>query len=204
MRLGDNPEIRKQLGGTSDGGASDGTKCPQCGGRKKPDFDLCYECSQKQRGGGQSYRGGSAGAPEPPSKLPPECVFDTFYGADGKLRPELFFVAAQRLADVFHESGLKKTQLRRMHSSLMRITAPIRTGRDDFDAAKEAFGIFYTERIVYQLGRGLIRPVVKEFFDKHRELVLSRPEEMLGLLQYLASLVCYFECKPDNERRSRA
>lgn len=192
MRLGDNPEIRKQLGGTSDGGASDGTECPQCGGRKKPEFAVCYDCHQRQRSGGQPPRGGNTAAADPPSTLPRECVFDTFYGADGKLRRELFYNAPQQLAAILKTAQLKPHALRLLYQGFLSFAAPLRDNRLDFETARERFGIFYVERVIRQAQRGFLPPLMKDFVDAHRDLALKSREEMLGLFRYLTNVLCYF------------
>lgn len=140
-----------------------------------------------------SASGGKRAAAEAPKKLPPECVFtDSFYNPAGCLREELFYQAAQRAADVFRAAGLKASQLRQLYNGLLSIAGPLRDKSLTFEAAKERFGIFYCERVVRQFERGVIPPVVKDFFDQHRSLALSGDKELLGLFRYLTNIYCYF------------
>lgn len=192
MKLGDNPEIRRQLGGGAVSNDSDGTRCPECGGSKKPEFELCYACSQKQGGGGRAPSGSNARNPEQTPKLASDCVFESFYGENGKLRPQLFFQAPQKLASDLHKAGLTPHALRLLYQGFFGFAAPLRDNRLDFATAQERFGVFYVERVVRQTQRGMLPPLMKSLIDSHRDVALRNREEMLGLFRYLTNLLCYF------------
>ena len=124
--------------------------------------------------------------------LPSECVFQSFYAADGGLEPRIFYDAAQKAADLFRRSGLKSTQFRQLYQGFLSFAGPLRDHRLDFVVAKERFGAFYVERVVRQTERKVLPPVVKGLIDAHRELAVSDREQMLALFRYLKNIYCYF------------
>ena len=157
-------------------------------------------------GGGQGYsqRGGSGtGGSHQQVALPRDVVFPGgFYDPEtGCLRLELFFTPPEKAAECFRNAGLKSTQFRMLYQSFLGFAAPLRDGRLSFSKARERFGVFYTERVVRQVKRKVVPPVVKEFIDLHRDIILSRKEEMLGFFRYLTNIYCYFGDKDDNQRR---
>lgn len=136
-----------------------------------------------------------------PASLPPECIFqDSFYNQSGYLRQELFYTAAQKAAETFRAAGLKSSQLRQLYNAFLAFARRLAEKSLCFEAAKERFGIFYCERIVRQHERGIIPPVVKAFFDRHRDLALSDPREMLGLFRYVTNIYCYFGEEKSQQR----
>ena len=144
-----------------------------------------------------TQRGTARGA----TGLPKEALFpDTFYGENGYLKQELFYAAAASVADCFKRSAVTPTQFRQVYQALLGIIGPLRDKRLVFAAARERFGVFYVERIVRQVQRGVLRPVVQEFIDVHRDIALSEPKEMLALFRYLTNVYCYFG---DKEKDSR-
>lgn len=190
MRLGDDPELRRLAG------EDDGTVCPKCGKKKKPEFEFCYECGQKQKGArtgrGQGGEGKQQRGKRSAVTLPDSVVFATFFDDEGKLRQELFFEAPQRVADLFQKGGYKPTALRRLYQGFQSFALPLRDGRMDFATAQEKFGVFYVEGVVRQFNREFLPEVVKQFVDRHRELALSGKDEMLGLFRYVTNILCYF------------
>ena len=136
----------------------------------------------------------AAAAPPPggASSLPKECVFDTFYGGDGFLKPEMFFTAPRAAAEMFRRSGLKATQFRQLYQAFLAIAGPLRDNRMSFGAAKEKFGIMYVERVVRQCERGHLPRAVADLMVDHRALALSDRREMLALFRYLTNIYCYF------------
>ncbi len=125
--------------------------------------------------------------------LPQECIFtDSFYNPSGYLREEIFYTGAQQAADTFRRAGLKSSQLRQIYAGFLSFAGPLREGRIPFEQARERFGAFYCERIVRQFQRGILPEVVKTFFDLHRNLILSSPQEMLAFFRYLTNIYCYF------------
>ena len=133
----------------------------------------------------------------PPPSIPSEYIFDTFYIDEQKkkLRQELFYGSPEQLARIFVRSGLKPTALRRLYSYMQSFITPLKTGRIDFESAQERFGVFYTEGIIRQNKRKIIPNVVVELVDKHKSLILSCKEEMLGFFRYITSILCYFDEK---------
>lgn len=136
------------------------------------------------------------------ARLPKEVLFpETFYGADGQLRQELFFGAPESLAESFKRAGLKSSQFRQVYQAFLGFAGPLRDRRMQFNVARERFGVFYVERVVRQVERGILPPVVKEFVDIHRETALREPKEMLGLFRYLTNVYCYFGDKEKDSSR---
>jgi len=130
----------------------------------------------------------SRGAPS----LPPECRFDSFYDDENHLHMRLFFEAPQAAADVFRRTGLKSTQFRQIYQGFLSFAGPLRDNRISFDDARERFGVFYVERVVRQVERKVLPPVVKELVDAHRETALKETRQMLALFRYITNIYCYF------------
>lgn len=197
MKIGDNPEVRRQLG------VSEEERCPKCGGRKRPDFRLCRNCAEGAPAGagrGQSDDQGRDGR-SAQSSFPEKLVFDSFYTESGKLKEELFFGAPQQAAELFRRSGLKSTSFRSLYQAFLGFAGPLRDKRIDFETAKERFGIFYVERVVRQTKRGYLPTNVQELIDRHRSLALSSREEMLGLFRYVMNTYCYFGDQEEGHSR---
>ena len=196
MKIGDDPKARAQLGPPPD-------NCPTCGGPKKPEFPLCYACSQKRpdsadRSGARPREGGA-----PPPSLAANLVFSSFYGENGKLHKTLFFDAPQQAAEAFQRArspDLTKTAFRMLYQGFQSFAGPLRDRRMDFDTAQERFGVFYGERVARQVQRGYLPPLVRELIDRHRDLILSSREEMLGFFRYLTNILCYFGDKEEGRR----
>jgi len=127
--------------------------------------------------------------------LPEECVFTSFYDDSGELYQQLFYDIPQQVAKLLERSGLTQGQLRQIYQGMMSFARPLQDKRITFDAAKTRFGTFYVKQIVRQANRGAIPPVVKTFFDAHRESALSNQHEMLGLFTYVTNVFCYFAGK---------
>jgi len=178
----------------------DGTRCPKCGKNKKPEFDLCYDCGQASRGPRRTGGGGERTA-SPPARLPDALVFDTFYNAEGKLRPGIFYEAPLQVAELFLRAGVKPAPFRRLYQGFLGFAGPLRDGRMDFETARERFGVFYVERVVRQVQRGFMPGVVADVIDRHRDLALSKKLEMLGLFRYVTNILCYFGDKEESRAR---
>ncbi|MCS7239420.1 MAG: cold shock domain-containing protein [Thermoguttaceae bacterium] len=134
--------------------------------------------------------------------LPPDCVFKkSFYDESGHLRQELFYHAAEKVADIFRRAQLKATQLRQLYNGFLSFARRLADRSISFEDAKERFGTFYCERIVRQHMREILPAVVKAFFDEHRELALSSDREMLGLFRYLTNIYCYFGEQEKGQQR---
>lgn len=153
-------------------------------------------------------RGPTAAAPQqkPPGKqgrgLPEECVFESFLEAptgEGKPRPKMavFKGPPETAAEAMQQAGLKATQFRQFYGAFQLLAGALRDRRIEFADARVRMGHFYTERIVRQANRGVLPPVAKELFDRHWDLALSSPEEMIGFFAYVKSIYCYFEDKGD-------
>jgi len=127
-----------------------------------------------------------------PGDLPTECIFESFYGDDGKLQARLFYEAPQAAAKCFSEAGLKANQLRQLYQGLQAFVGPLSNGQISFEDAREKFGVFYVERVVRQAQRGMLPDVVRKLIDAHKELALKSREEMLGLSRYVTNILCYF------------
>lgn len=144
-----------------------------------------------QPGAAQSHSSAASAA------LPSECVFESFYDENSKLRMELFISAAEKAAGSFKAAGVKSSQLRALYQAFLSFAGPLRDKRMDFATARERFGVFYVERVVRQHKRGHLPDTVKRLIDAHRELVLSKREELLGLFRYLTNILCYFGDKDE-------
>lgn len=125
--------------------------------------------------------------------VPKDCVFTSFYGENGFLRPDLYFGPPQVLAECFSKTGQTPTQLRKLYQSFLTVAGQLRNPSVPFDAVCAQFGQFYTRGVVYQAKRGSVKPSVKALFDVHLHLVLKSRQEMVGFLEYLTSILCYFE-----------
>jgi len=129
--------------------------------------------------------------------IPNELIFESFYSDEDKqiLRQELFLGAPEKIARIFGRSGLKPTALRKLYSYMQSFIIPLKTdsSRIGFEKAKERFGVFYTEGVIRQNKRKILPIVVVEFVDKHKSLILSCREEMLGFFRYITSILCYFD-----------
>ncbi|MGQ9730347.1 MAG: hypothetical protein ACUVX8_03665 [Candidatus Zipacnadales bacterium] len=175
---------------------NDGATCPQCGKRKKPKYPLCFDCSQKEKTPYQKAGGGDPASPS--SRLPDDLVFDTFYDENGKLRKELFFQAPQKVADLFRRKQVTKASVRQLYQGLRSFVRPLQDKQIDFDTARERFSIFYVERIVRQVQRGFMLPVVADVIERHKDLALSDEQEMIGLFRYVTNILCYFGDKEES------
>jgi CspA family cold shock protein len=123
--------------------------------------------------------------------LAAECFFQSFY-EQNQLAQRVFFAAPQQAARVFRGAGLKSTQFRQLYQGFLAFAGPLRDRRMTFAAARERFGVFYCERIVRQVERKVLPPVVKELIDAHREIAFREEREMLALFRYLTNIYCYF------------
>lgn len=126
------------------------------------------------------------------SSLPKECIFDTFYGADGYLKPEVFYGPPHVAAEKFRRAGLKVTQFRQLYQAFLAFAGPLRDKRMDFGAARERFGVMFVERVVRQHERGHLPREVSDLMVDHRALALSDRREMLAFFRYITNIYCYF------------
>lgn len=129
------------------------------------------------------------------TRIPEDCIFNSFYGGNQKLRPELFYGCPKKLARLFGESDLKPTAFRRLYKAFQSFAIPLQMGskQEDFETAKERFGIFYTEGIIRQNKRNVLPYIVVDFIDRHKDVILSSKQEMLGFFRYITSILCYFK-----------
>lgn len=188
MRIGDHPDARELR-------ANDDSTCPQCGGRKNPGFDLCRQCAQKQRqgGGSRADRGRRREHPSAADRLPDHLIFsDSFYNEAGKLNDSIFYEYPEEVANLFQEAGIGPNALRAVYQAFLTFAGALRDDRMDFAVARERFGEFFVERIVRQVNRDVLKPILHDFFERHRELALSGREEMLALFRYFTNVYCYF------------
>jgi CRISPR/Cas system CSM-associated protein Csm2 small subunit len=132
--------------------------------------------------------------------LPEESVFNSFYGQDGRLHQSLFFEAAQKTAECFEGAGLSSKQLRSMYQQLLVIVTKLRKNEAFFPEARELFSILFVERLERGVKRNLFNPIVKTFFERHKELVLSSSKQMLGFFRYLTNILCYLKTQNAPER----
>ncbi|MCX7598518.1 MAG: hypothetical protein N2512_06565 [Armatimonadetes bacterium] len=178
MKLGDNPDFRRLAGGGGSGQSKPPPRSPSAGGQQRP-----QGASQQrpQAGGGQ----------QPPRELPAKFVLDSFYGPDGKLRQELFYDLPRELAKELARAGVSSKGLRSVFVAFQSFAGPLQAGRLDFPTAKERFNKMYVERVARQVGRGMLPHLLQDFFDRHRDLALAAPREMLGLFEYLKNVFCY-------------
>lgn len=132
-------------------------------------------------------------------ELPNFLVFDSFYNKEtGQLKDEVFYDVPEKAARIFKDAGLTSSSFRNLYQGLLSFALPLRDKRISFEEAREKFGVFYTERIVRQNtrnegGKILMPDIVLKWFEKHRQLALSKREEMLGLFRFVTSILCYFE-----------
>lgn len=177
MKIGDDPELQRMARemGVRPGGAAR----QQHGDRRR-----------RRRG-----EGSQKGPPPECLKLPDELAFASFYGDDGRLRPEIFFSAGEGLARRLQGCGVSGKAFRTLYMSYKAIAKALLSGRTDMPGARERFGRFYVLRVVRQVERGVVHPIVRDLFDRHRDVILGDEGEFVGFLYYLEAAFCYF--KPD-------
>jgi cold shock CspA family protein len=134
----------------------------------------------------------------PPATLPEVCIFKSFYGEDGFLEKRLFFEAAQEMAIIFDRADrpeVKASQFRQIYQQFLALAIPLRKNEKNFPQARESFGTLYAERVVRAVNRDILNKVVKDLFDRHKDLALSEAREMLGFFRYLTNILCYSKKK---------
>lgn len=129
-----------------------------------------------------------------PEELDEKFVFTTFVEGDISKRLRLYFEAPKELAELFRSGTpkLSSTALRRIFQAFASFARRLQRDPQYWPKALEKFGDFYVEHVVRQVGRGVIPPLLQNFFDKHRKVALKNSEEMIGLFNYLKYLLCYY------------
>lgn len=141
--------------------------------------------------GGPSSRPGYQGPGYGGGQLPLECVFSTFYGPDGYLDEKIFFVAAKKAAGAFDDGGVTPTSYRRIYQQFLNLIKPLRGDESRFPKTREEFGRLYAHRIEYGVSKNVLKPILRELFDRHKDLALSSSREMLGFFEYVTCILCY-------------
>lgn len=181
----------------------DPNKCPKCGGFKKPDFDLCFNCGQANRGnhpgrgGSGGYSGSSGGGggggypPKPQATVPKDCIYDTFYQADGKnLKLALFFESAEQLAQIFGDERMSQSSIRSLFNMLKSVEQRIKVEQDKIsDAEVQVKFSEFARQCEYQNGRKVIPAVFLQFVRAHTDTALKNKQEFCGFVEYLTSIM---------------
>jgi len=163
--------------------------CPQCGGRKRPEFDLCYNCSQARRGGGRKTQ------PSAGRALPQECVFNTFYGEDGKLRREIFLESAEKAARLFEEQKMSQASIRSLFQMLKSLEQRLKVDKDMSVGELNEVFFRFIRQVEYQAKREVIPEVFRQFVDQHKDVVIGDIREFKGFVEYLTSIVARMKTK---------
>ncbi len=128
-----------------------------------------------------------------PARLDDRFVFKTFRVEDWAQKRRLYFDAPRELADLLRQSRkLSATALRRVFNAYAPFARRLAKERTYWAEAQERFGHFYVTTVVRQTRRRVIPELIQDIFDRHRELALSHPDEMLGLFRYVTYLLCYY------------
>jgi hypothetical protein len=171
---------------------NDPNVCPNCGKRKKPEFPICYDCSQQQRGSSGSSRGGFSRE----EGLPQECVFDTFYTKEGFLRPEIFLAAAEKAASVFENGGMSQTTIRSLFYMLKAMEQRLKVEKNIPQGEVNEVFLKFIRQVEYQTKRQVIATKsFKEWVDTHTKVVLGSAKEFMGFVEYLTSIVARIKVK---------
>jgi hypothetical protein len=158
--------------------------CPECGGRKKQEFDLCYDCSQKKRGASYGSRGSGGGG------LPKELVFDSFYGKDGYLRREIFLEGSQQAAELFEREGVSQGSIRSLFQMLKSVEQRIRTEKKLPQGEVDENFMKFIGHVEYQTKREVLKTkTFRDFVVGHQEVVLGNTKEYVGFVQYLTCIM---------------
>ena len=169
--------------------------CPKCGRRKKPQFDLCYGCSQKRKDSGD--RGGKPQY----ENLPEECFFDTFLNEAGKPKKEIYIDSAEKAARAFENArtkdkqGMSQSSIRSLFQMLK--STELRISADPNISEEEVFDAFhkFVIQTEYQVKRQVIPEVFGNFVRDHTDLATSSIPEFKGFVQYLTSIVARMKTK---------
>jgi CRISPR/Cas system CSM-associated protein Csm2 small subunit len=156
---------------------------------KKDYFETCFNCSGKERG--------PAGDSISSSKLPDECIFETFY--DGKtLKREIFIEAAKKAARQFEANKMTQTSIRRLFNMLKATQREAETAEPETAAslAKTRYFEFYrlTE---YQSRRqsANLPEIFRQFAERHIDIAAGSYKEYCGFVEYLTSIIAYMKQK---------
>jgi len=168
---------------------SDPYKCPKCGGRKKPEFQICYNCSQS--GGDRNFRGDFSSG----SSLPDKCIFDTFLNDAGLPKKELYLDSAEEVSRILEGLGMSQGQIRQAFYMLKSMELRIRSERDlSLEVVNNAYYQF-ARQIEYQLKRGMIPSQFAEFVRRHLEVATKNKAEFKGFVEYLTSVMARMKTK---------
>ena len=164
---------------------SDPNKCPKCGRRKKPEFDLCYDCSQK----GSGYDKSNV------SSLPDDCFFESFLNPSGLPKKEIYIDSAEKAAKVFEILKMSQGQIRQAFQMLKSMEMRIRAERDiSEDVVNNCFYQF-ARQIEYQLKRGVIKEQFADFVRRHTDVATKSIPEFKGFVEYLTSIMARMKTK---------
>ncbi len=170
---------------------SDPNKCPQCGRPKKPEFDVCFTCSQTNKGSGTGGRSKKSG-----NEIPSECVLNTFYKGD-YLRREIFLEQAQRLADIFggDRKGMSQSSIRSLFGMLKAMEQRIRVEKNlPEDEMREVYYKF-VRHCEYQRKRDIIPESFLNFAKVHLDTATKNNREFRGFVEYLTSIMARMKTK---------
>ena len=164
------------------------TKCPKCGGWKKPEFDLCYNCSQENRGAGAgSFKG----------KQKIHIFADTFLNEKGFPKKDIYQEAAENAANAFQNARPQMSQksIRSIFQMLKTMELRMRTEKDIPE--EEVFDVFYKmeRQVSYQEKREVVPRIFLDFVEKHKDLATKNKKEFLGFVEYLTSIMARMKTK---------
>jgi len=165
--------------------------CPQCGGRKKPEFELCPNCNRERR---DSRRGDRA---RRALELPSKCIFETFYVDETSIKPEVFVDAAKKAAEVFGSASMTRTSTRALFNMLKPMDRRMRIKPDlNVNEVNECFYKFLN--VVDDKVRRKVMPnIFRDFVYSHKDVVKDNKKEFRGFVRYLTSILIYL---PDKGR----
>ena len=169
---------------------TDPNKCPECGKWKKPQFDLCFDCSQKRRD-----RGGSKGDSQRQDILPAECFFNSFLNEDGFPKKEIYLEAAETAASVFGRAGMSQSSIRSLFYMLKSMELRINADpKIEKALVNDAFYKFVVQT-EYKTKCQVIPEIFGSFVRDHTDLATSSIPEFKGFVRYLTSILARMKTK---------
>ncbi|RKX19780.1 MAG: hypothetical protein DRP26_02850 [Candidatus Zixiibacteriota bacterium] len=179
-------------------------KCKICGKQTLEGYDLCPQCGSESQKSKKENPGKYYSQPrrkyydksykEP--QIPDSCVFkDGFYNEDGYIKREVFIESAEQMSDILQRKRMTQASIRHLFNMIKSIEMRLKADRDlPLGFIRENFYKFVTHT-EYQVKRGIIPEVFREFVDSHKDIAVRSIDEFKGFVQYLTSIVARMKQK---------
>lgn len=171
-------------------------KCIKCGRDTLPGQEYCMNCKPRTKNldaRRQYYREeGTQGR----HWIPNDCMFqDSFYDEDGYLKRSVFLESAEKMSYILQKQRMTQASIRSLFGYINSIKTKLKADRNiPLGYIRENFLKFVTHT-EYQVNRGVIPEVFKEFVDRHKDLAIKSKKEFLGFADYLTSIVARMKQK---------